>query len=149
MHMDLTNDELLYHIQVSGFAYELLRHDFLNELLGSDYEEVLYLGGKKLARKYVMNSIGEIITFFEAAGFGNLSVTHEEKNKATFVLTSPLIQERMKNNQKSSYHLEAGFLAQSFENLKLQITESTIRIHKKTGTIDFYIEWDQKDPVNF
>ena len=147
--MDLTNDELLYHIQVSGFAYELLRHDFLHELLGSDYEEGLYLGGKKLARKYVMNNVGEIITFFEAAGFGHLSVTNEGENKATFGLTSPLIQERMKNDEKSSYHLEAGFLAQSFENLKLQITESTIRIHKKTGVIDFYIEWDPKDQVDF
>lgn len=147
VHMDLTNDELLYNIQVSGFAYELLRHDFLCELLGNDYEEILYLGGKRLARKYVMNSVGEIITFFEAAGFGNLSMTKESNSKATFSLTSLLILERMKSDQPSSYHLEAGFLAQSFENLKLNISESTIKIHKKTGTIDFHVEWDPSDSV--
>lgn len=145
--MDLTNDELLYQIQVSGFAYELLRHDFLCELLGKDYEEVLYLGGKRLARKYVMNNIGEIITFFEAAGFGKLTMIKDGNNKATFALTSPLILERMKSDQASSYHLEAGFLAQSFENLKLNISESTIKIHKKTGTVDFNVEWDSTDLV--
>lgn len=133
---------------VSVFGYELIREVLLHEILGNDAPEILYWAGKRLARKYPTNTLEEMIDFFQQSSWGTLSVNKESKNEMEFVLSSPLINERCHQNNKCTFHLEAGFIAQQIELQKDVISEAFEHPHKKKGKVQFTIKWDKKDTLN-
>ena len=49
------------------------------EILGEETPKILYWAGKKLARKYPLESISEIIDFFKQAGWGDLQIVKEKQ----------------------------------------------------------------------
>ena len=71
------------------FGYELLREVLLPEILGKDTPEILYWAGKRIARIYPVNTLEEIIEFFNRAAWGDLTLKSENKNEMEFELTSP------------------------------------------------------------
>ncbi|WP_026581847.1 YslB family protein [Bacillus sp. J33] len=138
-----TNED---HIQsVPVFGYELIREVLLQDLLGNDAPEILYWAGKRLARKYPLESAGHIAEFFQNAGWGSLSIKNETKNEIEMELTSPLIAERCKKNDSCTFQLEAGFIAQQIEFQKEVICEAFEHPRKKTGKIHITVKWDKKD----
>ncbi|KMK74604.1 YslB family protein [Alkalihalobacillus pseudalcaliphilus] len=124
------------------FHYDLIRNDLLQELLGTEHENILYWGGKSLARKYALHTFDEIITFFAHAGWGTLEI---EKNKATSK-TLELSGDWMGKNDSRCYQLEAGFLAQQIEQMQNQMTEATYDIKRKY--VVFHIKSDKHDSVS-
>src|SRR5699024_10736843 len=117
------NVEVLQQISVSGFAYELLRGDVLFNLLGKEASSILYWEGKNIARRYPLETMDEIIQFFEFAGWGQLVVSHEKKQEIEFQLTGDLITYRYNRKSESTYLLETGFLAQQIQQQKKYITK--------------------------
>lgn len=135
-------NETLSQLTVPAFGYELIRETLLKDLLGKDYQSILYWGGKNLARKFPLQSLEEIIHFFETTGFGILSVSKENKNEIIVELTSELIANRFERNVEYSYQIEAGFLAEQIQNITGKETEAMEQQKKKTHTIIFTVQWE-------
>ncbi|WP_338451432.1 YslB family protein [Niallia oryzisoli] len=136
---------------IPAFGYELLRKVLLPEILGDDTAEILYWAGKKLARKYPLNSLEEIIDFFNKAGWGILTINKESNNELELELTSSIISKRMQNKKSRDSHqfqLEAGFLAEQIEIQKQVISEAFEHPRKKSSKVLFTIKWDKKDIVS-
>ncbi|MBM4762488.1 YslB family protein [Bacillus sp. B15-48] len=131
---------------VSHFGYELIREVLLSELLGKDAPEILYWAGKKLARKYPLSSLEEIISFFYEANWGSLSIREEKRRELVLELTGDMISNRLRRDKDSTFQLEAGFLAQQIELEKQVTVEAYEHPHKRLDKILFTIKWDIKDP---
>lgn len=134
---------------VPVFSYELIREVLLHELLGDDAPEILYWAGKRLARKFPMETFEEIADFFQKAAWGSLSIIKESKNEMELELFSPLIKQRCSQNNASTFQLEAGFIAQQIEFQKEVICEAFEHPNKKKkGKIYFTVKWDKKDSIH-
>lgn len=142
-----TNIEQLLTIPLNAFAYELIREELLPDLIGKELDRILYWAGKNLARKYALETLDEIITFFEQAGWGQLSVTEQGRHEMQMQLTSPLIEERYNAKKHTTYQLEAGFLAQQTQQQRGVIAEAYEEQKKRAKKILFTIKWDTKDII--
>lgn len=138
---------LLQHTEVSGFAYELLRGEVLFNLLGKEINSILYWEGKSIATNYPLESMDEIIHFFEKAGWGNLLLVTQKKNEMELELTGDLITYRSHENKEASYQLEAGFLAQQIQVQRGCITEAYEQQKRKDQKVIFTVQWDPKDII--
>jgi len=135
-------------LTIPAFGYELVRDILIPEILGKETPDILYWAGKHLARKFPLVSTEEIISFFNKAGWGQLSLCKEDKYRAEFELTSPIISKQFDMNKHSCFKLEAGFLAEQYQNQKKMITEATEELVKRGQKIKFLVQWDLKDFVN-
>jgi predicted hydrocarbon binding protein len=132
---------------VSAFGYELLKNVLIPELLGEEQSSILYWAGKNLARKYPLESTDEIAEFFRKAGWGDLTVDTEGKNKITFSLTSKLITRQLKQHKTATFALETGFVAQQIQTIKNRLADATSSVRKKR-TVTITVEWDHKDVIH-
>ncbi|RSD27642.1 YslB family protein [Mesobacillus subterraneus] len=133
---------------VPAFGYELIREILVPELLGKDTPEILYWAGKRIARKFPLDSIEETIRFFHDAGWGLLSVKEESRREMVLELTSDLISSRLKDNPNTTFQLEAGFIAQQVEGQKKVAAEAFEHPNKRSARIQFTIKWDKNDAVS-
>jgi hypothetical protein len=132
---------------ISGFGYELIRNDLLNDLLGKEQNDILYWAGKMIARKYPLATFEEIIEFFDQAGWGTLTVEEEKKQEVHLTLSSELITYRNQQKKNVSYQLEAGFLAMQIEQQIDVIAETYEENSKRGDKVKFQVKWDLKDPI--
>jgi predicted hydrocarbon binding protein len=133
--------------KISIFGYELIREVLLPDILGKDTPEILYWAGKRLARKYPLETIEDIIQFFSRAAWGVLAVKNEKKDEMEFELNSPLMASRVKSKAEHFYQLEAGFLAQQIENQKEVIAETFEHPVKHAHNVLFTVKWDKRDKI--
>ncbi|WP_442595334.1 YslB family protein [Neobacillus sp. D3-1R] len=138
----------LEEILIPSFGYELVREELLTNILGKDAPDILYWSGKRLARSYPLDSLSDIIQFFERAGWGELAIKREASNEISFTLTSPLIIHRLQQNKDSHFKLETGFLAQQIELQTEMLAEAYEQIHKKVGLVEIIVRWDKKDRIH-
>ena len=143
-----TNIEQLLTIPMNAFAYELIREELLPDIIGKELDRILYWAGKNLARKYTLETFEDIIVFFRQAGWGDLSIVEQNRRELQLQLTSPLIGERYKNKQNTTYQLEAGFLAQQTQQQRQVIAEAYEDPKKRSEKVLFTVKWDAKDPLN-
>ncbi|MGJ7920501.1 YslB family protein [Neobacillus sp. LXY-4] len=134
-------------LSVPIFGYNLIREDLLQDLLGKDTPELLYWAGKRIARKYPLNTSDEITAFFHQAGWGTLTIKSESKQEKLFELQSDVITERLNSYPDSTFHLEAGFLAQQTEHQKGVLSEAFEHPRKKGAKVQFTVKWDLKDKI--
>lgn len=130
-------------IKISGFGYELLREHVIHDILGHDTATILYWSGKSLARKFPLNTLDEIISFFEHAGWGNLAILKLGKNEIELELASDLISYRFSINEECTFQLEAGFIAQQIELQKKKLTETYEQQKKRVNKVVFTVKWDK------
>jgi predicted hydrocarbon binding protein len=144
----MKKNESLHNIQVSGFAYELIRNELIPDLIGKELPSILYWAGKNLARKHPLQTIDEIVDFFIQAGWGHLHLINEKKSELEFELSSDLITERHAQNKQTCYQLEAGFIAEQIQQQKKMLTEACEKPKKKSASILLTIQWDPKDNID-
>ncbi|MEA1853334.1 YslB family protein [Cytobacillus kochii] len=133
---------------ISSFGYELIREELLHDLLGKDAPDILYWAGKRLARKYPLQTEEDLFSFFVEAGWGKLTKNLENKKEIEYELTSEVIQKRCKENAHATFQLEAGFIAQQIEQKKEVICETFEHPRKKGGKVLFTVKWDKKDIIH-
>lgn len=133
--------------EVTIFGFELIREVLLPDILGKDTPEILYWAGKRIARKFPLNTMEEIIGFFSKASWGSLIILSEKKDEMEFELTSPLMLSRVKSKAEHFFQLEAGFLAQQIENQKKVIAEAFEHPVKRSQKVQFTVKWDHKDKI--
>lgn len=129
------------HTEDPLFGYELIRNDVLSELLGKEKDSLLYWMGKSVARKYPLETIEEMILFFEKAQWGSLHLLKEKPYERTYELTAPW----MGKTDQRCYQLEAGFIAQQIETWT-QAT-SVALITEKKELIQINVTIDRYDKI--
>lgn len=130
---------------VSLFGYELIRDILLKELLGKDEPEILYWAGKKLARKFPLYNLDEIIAFFHEADWGILTIKEEKRREIHLTLSGDLVANRLQKDNQATFQLEAGFLAQQLEIQKKVVAEAFEHPNKRSGRVQFTLKWDKHD----
>lgn len=130
---------------VSLFSKEIVRDILLPDLLGKDQSPILYWAGKRLARKFPLDTIEDIQEFFVNAGWGELVQHKDSKKEAEYILQGQIISRRFGLNNECDFQLEAGFLAQQMEMIQKRITEAVVEPKQKTGKVKFLVRWDLKD----
>jgi hypothetical protein len=130
---------------ISAFSDFLFRQQLLPNLFGKETPFILYWAGKDLARKYPLATMDDVIAFFEHAGWGNLSLLEEKKDSCEFQLDGALVAMRFDYGGECTFQLEAGFLAQQFEQQKGCVTEAFEQQKRRTKTVLFTVKWDRKD----
>lgn len=130
----------------NAFASLLLRDGLLQNLLTDDYANITYWAGKELARQFPLESIAEITDFFEKAGFGDLTITYQGEAEQQWVLSGPVVADRLALNRQADFSLEAGFLAQQVELQYEAVSESYFQVvnRKHAVTITIMADSDHK-----
>lgn len=54
----------LENLHTNGAGYDVLRYIGLPDLLGREKDTILYFMGRKLARNFAINTLGDVIYFF-------------------------------------------------------------------------------------
>ncbi len=129
------------------FGYSLLRDVLIPELLSNDTNEISYWAGKQLARKFPLSSVEEISGFFVKAGWGQLTILKTEKYNIEMELTGEVVKRRFTEYPNSSFHLEAGFVAEQVQQLKNCLTETYLTNKEKADKVLFSVQWDKKDII--
>lgn len=132
------------HNTVPSFGYEIIRDYLLPSILGKHEKDVLYWAGKDLARKFPCTDIQLIISFFQDAGWGVLTLEKEEKDGYIFHLTNDADLLKV---EERSFRLEAGFIAQQIQALQGCLTECFDEKREKQQQVIFTLKWDQKEKV--
>jgi hypothetical protein len=129
------------------FGYELMRDILLPEILGKHSTDILYWGGKSLARKFPLVSFDEMEAFCLEAGWGKLDLIEEKKAEHIYTLSGPFIERRLALKTDISFKMEAGFLAEQIQHQKKAVTEAAEEIHKKSKTVKIIVRTDLKDTI--
>lgn len=138
--------EQLKDINISAFGFELLRESLLPDLLGQDHPEIIYWAGKRLARKYPVETIEELVSFFSIAGWGTLTLIHNKTDEMIFELSGELMSNRFKASSANfSFQLEAGFIAEQIQQMNNKMTETLEQVKRRAQKVIFTVKWDNKD----
>nr|WP_039813643.1 YslB family protein [Jeotgalibacillus malaysiensis] len=126
------------------FGARLIRDELIPDLLGNHTKDILYWAGKKLARSYPCSNEGDIISFFERAEWGVLSIIKQKNDEIHFELSGNVVEERIAHNDPV-FTLEAGFIAEQIAMIKQYHTEA-VYTRKKKSCVQIELKSDQKDP---
>ncbi|OCS93074.1 DUF2507 domain-containing protein [Caryophanon latum] len=129
---------------VSSFGYDILREDVLRAILGKHEEDILYWAGKDLARKYVLEDEFALADFFIKAGWGLLTLEREKKDERLYKISGNA--ELLKIGTRC-FRLEAGFLAEQYEQLCGFLTECYCEVDEKDQVVLLTLRTDFKEPV--
>lgn len=135
--------------EYSPFALSLLRDQLLPNLLGEETDEILYWAGKELARKQPMNEEGEITSFFNTFGFGNITLTEMKKNRRHYLLDGPLVAHRLTETHMASFSLEAGFLAEQIQRITGMFTEANYKADARKQYVQLTLQSDPKEDLPY
>ena len=120
----------------------LLRDALLPNLLKEDEEDILYWAGKELARSYQFDSLKDLMQQTETFFAGKLIQTKSTKKTVCFDWTGPLVTHRLTEQAAPTFSLEAGFLAEGFQQLSGNYTEATYSIYQKKHLVTFLLQSD-------
>lgn len=133
--------------KISHFGYELIRTEVLKNILGKNANELLYWAGKELVRNHKVSTLEEVVTYFDNAGWGTLSLVKQGKDELTFNLTGELVEYRIQNAESADFNLETGFLAAQMELSLKKRTEAICKIIAKKGIVEIIVKSDLKDDI--
>lgn len=148
MNSKSTTKQLQDVPMIPTFGYELILDVVFPDLFGADTKNILYLAGKRLARKYPQETIDDLMMFFEQTGWGQLSMKKSTTTTLQFVLTGELVKERMSHHANCSFQLEAGFLAEQVQRQKQCITEAVESRKRRSRKVIFTVQSDIKDSLS-
>ncbi|QKY69611.1 YslB family protein [Lentibacillus sp. CBA3610] len=130
---------LLDQLHTSGAGYDMIRYIGLPDMFGTESNTLLYFMGKNLARKLNIESISDIVYAFEKLGWGQLELFKEKKKELVFQLMADSVVYRLSAPLETEFRLEAGFLAESVEQIKERSCECREELHKKIHQIEFTV----------
>lgn len=126
---------------VSVFGYELIRDVLLTDILGSDSADILYWGGKLLARRFPCTDVEELSSFFKEAGWGQIELIKEHKKEMIYRLSGGLTKRRFDVQTDPAFTLEGGFLAEQMAARFDAAAEAICSLNKRSKYVDITIKW--------
>ncbi|WP_241494416.1 YslB family protein [Bacillus coahuilensis] len=140
-------NEHLHIESSSSFGYELIRDFIMPELLGKHTPELLYWMGKHVARKFPLATFEEVAEFFKEANWGELQIVEDRRSFKIYQLSGPIVERRLQMYSEPSFKLEAGFLAEQYQQHHSVLTECFEQIKKRSEQIHFTVQWDKHDTI--
>lgn len=134
-------EQLITH----GAGHDILRFVSLPDLLGENASSILYVMGKKLARKVNPTSMEQVEDFFIQMGWGNLSLIKQKRHEMTFELSGAPVVHRWNVGVGQEYRMEAGFLAASIEQIKELACECVDENVPKKEYVQFNVYFAKED----
>ena len=148
MDVKLFHELLNNNEQTTMFGYALIRDTLLPDLIG-DNANILYWSGKKLAREFLLATEEDLPLFFKQANWGELKKVKSDKKQQTFKLEGTIVKQRLKNNSKANFLLEAGFIAETIQNQRGFISETIIKdTDKRKSIVTFLNQLDPNDTID-
>lgn len=129
---------------IPTFGYEIIRDQVLSSILGKHENDILYWAGKELARKYPCSDLQLIISFFEDAGWGILTLEKEMKDGAIYQITNA---PELLNIANRTFRLEAGFIAQQIQAMNGYLTECYDVKKEKHNIVTLEVKWDIQEKM--
>lgn len=123
----------------------LLRDQLLPLLLKEDEQEILYWAGKDLARHYDFTSFEDVKAIMQEVSFGRLELISQKRSTYDCRLEGELVAERLKTNQKATFSLETGFLAEAIQAVTGHYTEGSYRLAKKSSAVEIELSFDKHE----
>lgn len=131
------------------FGKALFRDVVLNDLLGKDASSISYWEGKQLARRFSMGSIDDMVTFFKQAELGDLMLQKQSAKEWRFTLSGDPVTARLALEPNTTFSLEAGFLAQTAQQMIGVIAETEMgEAPKRANGVSLIVHLDPKDAVS-
>lgn len=129
----------LENLHTPGAGYDILRYIGLPELFGEEKDTLLYFLGKNIARKFNINTLEDIILFFEKSGWGTLELIKSKRKERVFQLLSDSIVLRLSSEIDTEFRLEAGFLAEAVQQIEGTECECLESINKRIKQVEFAV----------
>lgn len=123
------------------FVNQLYRDFLLPTILGETSEEILYWGGKRIARNYDLASFEDVNSFFETTEFGTLTKIKERRTEIDFELAGQSVTDRL-NSDSQEFSLEAGIIAEAVEKETGRTTECELEIDHKNNLVHIAAKFD-------
>ncbi|WP_125705364.1 DUF2507 domain-containing protein [Lacticaseibacillus daqingensis] len=128
------------------FGELMLRDLLLPDLLGEETSSIAYWAGRALARKLPVEE-DQLTTLFERVGFGVLAPASSKHHERNYTLSGPVVQTRIANFDAPDFRLEAGFLAESLQQVLGMVVEANPTIDRRKQVVTLTAALDPKAPV--
>ncbi len=132
----------LTELTVPAFGYELIREDFIEEILGEDAPSIFYWSENKSLENIHYFLLMKFKSFFEMQDGATWILLAEKKSEIELQLTSDLVKHRILTRTNATFQLEAGFLAEQIAQQKKVYAETFEHPKKKDGKVLFTVKWD-------
>lgn len=130
------------------FGKALFRDVVLNDLLGDDASSIAYWEGKQLARHFPLGSVDDVVRFFQQAQLGDLMLQKQSAKEWHFTLSGEPVTTRLSLQPNATFSLEAGFLAQTAQQMIGVVAETEMgEAPKHAHGITLIVHLDPKDAV--
>ncbi|WP_288528490.1 YslB family protein [uncultured Secundilactobacillus sp.] len=132
------------------FGQALIRDVVLPDILGDDVDNIAYWEGKQLARRFQLGNIEDLSRFFQQAAFGTLQLTTQTAKEWQFSLSGAPVASRLAYNLQAPFMLEAGFLAQTVEQMIGVVAETKTPLatpKTPTDAITLSVHLDPQDAI--
>ncbi|MCH5462588.1 DUF2507 domain-containing protein [Lactobacillus sp. LC28-10] len=131
------------------FGKALFRDVVLNDLLGADAGSIAYWEGKQLARRFTLGNIDDLVHFFQQAELGDLMLQKQSGKEWLFTLSGKPVTSRLALQPDATFSLEAGFLAQTAQQMVGFVAETEMgEKPKRADGIQLVVHLDPKDAVS-
>ncbi|WP_225046674.1 YslB family protein [Lacticaseibacillus kribbianus] len=127
------------------FGQLALRDLVLPDLLGVETSSILYWAGRALAAKLPVAE-PDIAALFEKMGFGTLAPESAKKNERHYTLSGSVVETRIQNFDEPDFRLEAGFLAQSLQQVLGVVAEANPVVDRRKKVVALTVVLDLKAP---
>jgi predicted hydrocarbon binding protein len=127
---------------VSVFGYELIRDVLLGDILGNDAADVLYWGGKSLARRFPCADAEELSAFFTESGWGQIKLVKENKKEMIYCLSGGMTKRRFDIQTNPAFTLESGFVAEQIAARFDTAAEAICRLNKRDRQVEITVKWE-------
>ena len=125
-------------------SISLLRDHLLPNLLKGDEKDILYWAGKELARSNTFDSLEELTEQITTIFLGDLEQTKSTKHTILYDWTGLLVSHRLATQPAPSFSLEAGFLAEGYQQVTGIYTEATYEIDFKQSRVIILLQSDPR-----
>lgn len=135
----------LIHSQ-RGLQNGAVRDVLLPAILGKETDGISYWMGKDLARAFPVATPAELSTLTQQLGLAHLTLKKSDKHQRLYLLDGPIVAERIaEKHEKTSFQLEAGFLAMETEFQVGAAAEGEV-VGQKRGSVEVLVQHDPVDP---
>ncbi|QVI35360.1 hydrocarbon-binding protein [Lacticaseibacillus chiayiensis] len=129
---------------VSFFAVTAMRDLMLPNMLGEEQHHILYWSGRDLATKLPVDETA-LPQLFNQVGFGTLTPLKQKRQERQYLLAGDVVATRIRTYDDPDFQLEAGFLAQSLQQVLGFAVEGGSAIQRRDQNVILTVVMDNQD----
>ncbi|TLQ51673.1 DUF2507 domain-containing protein [Lacticaseibacillus casei] len=129
---------------VSFFAVTAMRDLMLPNMLGEEQHHILYWSGRDLATKLPVDETA-LPQLFTQVGFGTLTPLKQMRQERQYLLAGDVVATRIRTYDDPDFQLEAGFLAQSLQQVLGFAVEGGSATQRRDQNVVLTVVMDNQD----